>query len=231
MVTIHPNIPLFISLEVAKVADARALFDPTYRSPAQPIPPGWTLPALTRLIRMFYGQRIAWAALVMSAAILIYGGGALMFWYHSIYLGEGGPAISPWLHWFVDSTAGFVALVPALVLILPVAARHAWRHPGPEAGLGALRATYFALASGTLFALATVPGPVLHDNFVGRGTWFANQLTRLFGDGRTVPPPHHFAAPVSMSLQLAFALPVYILLMWVSLMLVRQAARRWHLVR
>lgn len=230
MEAIHPNMPLF-TLEVVTVADARVLFDPTYRSPAQPIPSGWSLPALAQLIRAFYSQRVAWAALAICAAVLVYGGGALMFWYHSIYLGEGGPAISPWLHWFVDSTAGFAALVPALAFILPVAARHAWRHPGPAAGLGALRATYFALASGTLFALATVPGPVLHDNFVGRGTWFADQLTRMFGDGRTLPPPHHFAPPVSMSLQLAFALPVYILLMGVSLILIRQMVRGWHLVR
>jgi hypothetical protein len=54
----------------------------------------------------------------------------------------------------------------------------------------------------------------MHDNFVGRGTWLANEITRMWGDGRIPPPGHHYTVPVALSLQLAFALPVYIGLMW-----------------
>jgi hypothetical protein len=131
-----------------------------------------------------------------------------MFWYHSVYLGEGGPAISPVLHWFVDSSAGFVFLTPVVAVVIPIAARTASRYSGKLSG------AYFAMTGGTLFALATVPGPVMHDNFVGRGTWLANEITRLWGDGSVPGPSHHYTVPASLSLQLAFALPVYIALMW-----------------
>jgi hypothetical protein len=36
----------------------------------------------------------------------------------------------------------------------------------------------------------------------------------MWGDGRIPPPGHHYTVPVALSLQLAFALPVYIGLMW-----------------
>ncbi len=168
----------------------------------------WSPRQIYRLVREFYRQPSAWVALAISTVVLIYGGGALMFWYHSIYLGEGGPAISPLLHWFVDSSVGVFALTPVLVVILPIANRAASRHTGKLSG------AYYAMVGGTFLALATVPGPIAHDTFVGRGTWLANEITRMWGDGRTPPPPHHYEAPVAMSLQLAFALPVYIGLMW-----------------
>lgn len=197
--------------------DIREIFDPSYAAATMPGDGArvrWTPPGIYRLVRDFYRQRIAWVVLAISALVLVYGGGALMFWYHSIYLGEGGPAISPTLHWFVDSTAGFIALTPALAVILPIATYQARQH-----------LAYFAIVGGTLFALATVPGPVMHDNFIGRGTWFADQLTRLWGDGRALPPAHHIEAPVAMSLQLAFALPVYIILMWLTLICIRGLIR------
>jgi hypothetical protein len=181
-------------------------------------PAGWLPRHLYQLIRGFYKHRIAWLALAISALVLVYGGGALMFWYHSIYLGEGGPAISPVLHYLIDSSAGFVALVPALAVILPVTARQATRYTGSQKGMFAV----YAMLGGTLFALATVPGPLFHDRFVGRGTWVANQLTRLWGNGSVPGPAHHYAPPVSMSLQLAFALPVYIGLMALTLLAIRQ---------
>lgn len=74
------------------------------------------------VVRAFYSNRRAWLALLVSAVILTYGGGAVLFWFHAIYLGEGGPAISPWLHWVLDSTAGFVGLTPPITVILPLAA-------------------------------------------------------------------------------------------------------------
>ena len=47
-------------------------------------------------VRTFYAQHRGWRGLLISSLILTYAGGAVMFWYHAIYLGEGGPAISPW---------------------------------------------------------------------------------------------------------------------------------------
>jgi hypothetical protein len=60
--------------------------------------------------------------LALCAIALTYGGGAAMFWFHAIELGEGGPAISPWPHWGLDSTAGFLGLTPLIAVIVPVAA-------------------------------------------------------------------------------------------------------------
>ncbi len=167
----------------------------------------WSPRQVYRLVREFYGKPSGWLALAISVVVLVYGGGALMFWYHSIYLGEGGPAISPTLHWFVDSTAGLIPLTPVLAVIIPIAARSASRYTGKLSG------AYYAMVGGTLFALATVPGPVMHDNLVGRGTWLANEITRMWGNGAVQPPSHHYTVPAAMSLQLAFALPVYIGLM------------------
>jgi hypothetical protein len=168
----------------------------------------WSPRHVYRLVRDFYRKPSSWLIFGITTVVLVYGGGALMFWYHSIYLGEGGPAISPALHWFVDSTAGLFFLTPVVVVVMPIAARTASRYTGKLSG------AYYAMVGGTLFALATVPGPVMHDNFVGRGTWLANELTRMWGDGQVLGPNHHYTVPVSLSLQLAFALPVYIGLMW-----------------
>jgi hypothetical protein len=198
--------------------DIHQIFDSRRFAAQAQAPSGWLPRHLYQLIRGFYRHRIAWLALAISALVLVYGGGALMFWYHSIYLGEGGPAINPLLHYLIDSSAGFLALVPALALILPVTARQAFRYQG---SLGGAYAVY-AMVGGTLFALATVPGPLFHDRFVGRGTWFATQITKLWGNGSVPGPAHHYAPPVSMSLQLAFALPVYIGLMALALLLIRR---------
>jgi hypothetical protein len=167
----------------------------------------WSPRQIYRLVRDFYRRPSGWLAAAISTVVLVYGGGALMFWYHSIYLGEGGPAISPTLHWFVDSTFGLFFLTPVVAVVVPIAARTASRYTGKLSG------AYYAMMGGTLFALATVPGPVMHDNFVGRGTWLSTQLTQMWGTGQVPPPGHHYAMPVSLSLQLAFALPLYIGLM------------------
>lgn len=138
---------------------------------------------------------------------MIYAGGAAMFWFHSIYLGEGGPAINPVLHWFLDSTAGLLALSPVLFLLLPVATRFA------SASHGTMRPHRFAVFGGGLFALVTAPGPVMHDTFVGQGTWLADQVTRLWGDGRALPPSTEFPIALNMLMQVGYGLPVYIGLM------------------
>lgn len=204
--------------------DVRAIFDPTFVSPAGPTAQsrGWKPTELAQHIRSFYRRRVGWLALAVMSLVLVYGGGAVMFWYHSVLLGEGGPAISPALHWFIDSSAGLLALTPALAVILPVAARLCQR------GSGQVGAGRFALSGGLLFALATTPGPLLHDAFVGRGTWLANQVTDLFGDGRTLPPAQTIDPLVSMALQIGFGIPVYIVLMGLSLLIVRILVARWH---
>ena len=202
-------------------------------------PAGWSPASLLRLIKAFYRQPFAWLLFVVSDLTLVYGGGAAMFWYHSYFLGEGGPAISPYLHWLVDSTAGLVGLTPVLFVILPIAARAAW-DAGPARSVDAqapdenpirrVRPVTFMAVGGILFALATAPGPIVHDRLVGRGTYLATQITRLWGDGRPLGP-HHELTPVSAILtQESFGLPLYLALMGVLLVLggvlLRMAGRK-----
>ncbi|WP_412544247.1 hypothetical protein R8Z50_17640 [Longispora sp. K20-0274] len=199
--------------------DAAAVYDPS-RAPG-PVPwPGWRPRALARFVLAFYRTRLARRALAVTVFAHVYLGGAAMFWYHSVLLGEGGPAISPVLHWFVDSTAGLVALTPVLVVILPFAGRHAITRPG------VFSRARFAVFGGVAFALATGPGPVLHDNLVGRGTWLADQVTRAWGDGRPLGPAEHIAPALDMLLQVAWGLPVYTALMWLTVTGIRAAGDR-----
>lgn len=180
---------------------------------------------MLRLIREFYRQPFAWLLLAISDVALVYGGGAAMFWYHSYFLGEGGPAISPYLHWFVDSTVGLVGLTPVLFVILPVAARAAWdaavprrlqdpaqgsAGPEPAEPRASVRPVTFMAVGGVLFALATAPGPIVHDNVIGRGTYLAGQITKLWGDGRPLTPSHHLTPMTAILTQEAFGLPLYI---------------------
>ena len=96
-----------------------------------------------------------------------------------------------------------------LAVILPIAVTIANRQTGKLSG------AYYAMVGGTLFALATVPGPVAHDKLVGRGTWFANQLTQ---DVRRRQRPGAGAPLCCARLHVTSAsvrpLPVYIGLMW-----------------
>jgi len=192
-------------------------------------PPGWTPASLLKLVREFYRQPFAWFLLILTDVTLVYGGGAAMFWYHSYFLGEGGPAISPYLHWFVDSTAGLVGLTPVLFVILPIAARAAWdARPHQMDGTGNdpeqaaenltpqplrnVRPVSFTAVGGILFALATAPGPIVHDNLVGRGTWLAAEITRMWGNGQPLTPHHQLTPMVAILTQEAFGLPLYVAL-------------------
>ncbi|HKS99742.1 MAG TPA: hypothetical protein VJT31_09460 [Rugosimonospora sp.] len=188
-------------------------------------PPGGLLRlgphGLWLLLRGYYRDRIAWVALLVFAIVLAYGGGAVLFWFHAIYLGEGGPAISPWLHWLLDSTAGFVGLTPALAIIMPLTASLNAAHAGLPASTGR-----YVLTTGTLFAVITAPGPLLHNALVGRGTWVATQVTRLVGDGRPPSPIHHIPPLVDMAGQVAVGLPTYIALTGLGLLAVRAFGHR-----
>lgn len=172
----------------------------------------------------YYRRPSAWLGIGVTALIMIYIGGLPMFWFHSILLGEGGPAISPALHWFIDSTAG-LALAPILFVLLPYATRFATAAPG------AIASYRFALFGGGLFALFTGPGPWLHNTFVGRGTWLADQVTRLWGDDRSLPPFVEVPIAMSMALQVAFGLPVYVALMWLVFHILRAIEARERSLR
>jgi len=187
------------------------------------------VPKPTQLVRAavdFYRDPISWLALGITSIMLCYVGGAAMFWFHAEYLGELGPAI-PWYdHWALDSTFAFVALTPALAAIMPltawVAHRTAGKH-GPDAVPWA-----FAAAAGAAFAVVTVPGPLAHDLLVGRGTWLATHVTQWLG----YPPApvtvehEHGGMLAAFAQQLGFGLPLYILLTFLSLVLVHSITVR-----
>lgn len=179
--------------------------------------------AFVRNLRTFYSDRVAWPGTVAIVAVLVYGGGAAMFWYHSIYLGEGGPPISPWLHWILDSTAGLLGLTVPILLILPLAAATG------TAGGATVRSGPFAAITGTLLATVTAPGPFVHDALVGRGTWLAARVTHWFGTGHepTGRPPD-LSIPLRMLQQIAFGIPLYAVLAWVTLGLIRWTAALRH---
>src|SRR5581483_4709871 len=178
--------------------------------PPAPAAPARAVPApreLWPLLRRYYREPFALPALLVFALVLAYAGGAVMFWFHAVYLGEGGPAISPWLHWLLDSTAGFIGLTPALALIMPLAARLAGGRTGA-----------YVLTTGTVFAFVTAPGPLLHNALVGRGTWVARHVTALLGNGRPLSPAHHIPPVVDMAGQVALGLPTYVALAGLALL-------------
>jgi hypothetical protein len=164
----------------------------------------------------FYRDRTARTALLLTSAVLCYVGGAGMFWFHAVYLAEGGPAI-PWqAHWLLDSSFGFLALTPALGLILPFAtwvAQVAAPRPVPW---------LYAMVTGGLFAVVTIPGPLAHDTVVGRGTWIADHVTRLIGDpGTALGPVTHYPVLAELAQQLGVGLPWYAGLTMLTLPLLR----------
>jgi hypothetical protein len=170
----------------------------------------------------FYSDRAARLALIVSSLILAYGGGAIMFWFHAIYLQEGGPAISNTTHWLLDSTVGFIGLTPAIALMLPVTA---WIATDPAQPFR-VRPAWYAIVGGTMFAFITAPGPLLHNALVGRGTWIADQATAAWGTGQVpVGTPRHFPPLQDMTMQVLAGLPTYIPLMLLCLLVVRGMTR------
>lgn len=187
---------------------------------ARPIVQDLTTRPLLTAIRDFYRERAAIVALLLCGAVVGYGGGAVMFWFHSIYLKEGGPAISPWLHWFIDSTAGFLGLTPALAVVLPTAA---WMVAGRGPSIRPFR---YALVAGTLLALIAAPAPILHDELIGRGTWLAAQMTDLWGHGHHMTGrPQEVSVVIAMEQQAAVGIPTYVAVLWVTVMVARLLAR------
>lgn len=170
-------------------------------------------------VRRFYRAPGSVLALVVTSLLLCYGGGLLMFWFHSVGLGEGGPNISWYAHWLLDSTVGFLALTPVVFLLLPLGAWLAQRVAGP--GRTPLTWVYIGTVAG-LFSLTTVPGPVAHDNLIGRGTWLAGQVTQLIGDpSAPLHPRHGYPLIADLTQQLGAAVPIYLLMTSLSLLVVR----------
>ncbi len=174
------------------------------------------------VVRSFYQRPISWLALVVSAAFLTYGGGAVMFWLHAIVRGEAGPAIDHVHHWLLDSTLGFIALTPLLAVIVPLAAWRASRDGRPPV-------SGFVLASATLFTAITGPGPLFHNLIAGAGTPLANLATRVFGENsdvatRSMHAPTHSALSEGL-LQICVGFPVYVLFTWLALQFVRFCVR------
>jgi hypothetical protein len=196
-----------------------------------PVPPPTIAPTryLAAVIRDFYGDPLAWLGLAICTVILTYIGGASMFWFHAMYLGEGGPAISPWLHWGLDSSAGFLGLTPFIAVIIPIAAWTAML-PGPgEITIGHVRAFRFALVGGVLLALVTAPAPLFHDTFLARGTWLADHITERWGGPEYLTGHVHHrdeGTPlISMVQQIGWGIVTYVPLMLVALTAVRVVTR------
>ena len=197
------------------------VFTPSPRAtPARPLLGPLALArAAVRGLVAFYRHRSAWLTLAVTSVALCYIGGAAMFWFHAIALGEGGPAISWYAHWLLDSTFAFIALTPALFLIIPFAA---WAAGRLAAERSEHRPWLYVGLTGGLFALVTVPGPIAHDLFVARGTWLADTVTGLIGDpNRPLPPTHSYPIASTLTSQFGFAVPTYVLLAAASLVLVR----------
>ncbi|HXF36243.1 MAG TPA: hypothetical protein VNO17_03565 [Actinomycetota bacterium] len=176
-------------------------------------------------IRAFYARPLAWVALLVTSASLAYAGGGVMFWLHAIQRGEAGPPIADVWHWLFDSTLGFLALSPALFLILPGAL--AAVHRVGVQGSRASSAVYVALV-GVVFGVVTGPGPFLHDVLVGRGTPLARLAVAVFGRDPAVAARHVEAHSTlsEMALQVLVGTPVYVATALLSLAVVQGWAGR-----
>jgi MFS family permease len=177
----------------------------------------------------FYSDRLGRVALLVTTLFLTYLGGIVMFILHAQLLGELGPSILPVEHWALDSTLGFIGLMPAVALILPLIARYASAPHRPAYNVsGRLQTARYALIGGALFALATAPGPIIHDLLVGRGTFLANHVTTVLNPGAPAMASMEMSdiSPVlSIGSQILVGFPTYALLMWASLIAVRALVR------
>jgi hypothetical protein len=218
--------------KVAMLGKAHAVFDPVSPRRSADVPASeprtgsWASPArLANELRTFYQHPLSWQILLVTSIMLCYVGGAAMFWFHAIALNEGGPAISPYAHWLLDSTFGFIALTPVLFLLIPFAA---WAADRLADGRDAQRPFFYIIIAGGMFAFITIPGPLGHDLLVARGTWIANTATALIGNAAAPAPPPKSTYPLVAVLtqQLGFGIPTYLLSVTIALVMLRVLATR-----
>jgi hypothetical protein len=150
--------------------------------------------------------------ILVTLALLAYVAGVAMFYLHAIYRMERGAPIADVWHWLVDSSLGFIALSPALFLIMPWVAKRFYKHP-----------VLIPLVTGILFAICTTPGPIFHGIFASEGGFVATTATRVFGPdpGVIARGMQHLEAVedseiIECVLQLLVGLPVYVLIMYVA---------------
>ncbi|MFC0533827.1 hypothetical protein [Phytohabitans kaempferiae] len=195
----------------------RAVLTPAVAS--RPAPP----PLTPRAYVDFYRDPASRLGLLVTAVSMCYVGGIAMFWFHAIYLDEGGPAISWLVHWLLDSSFAFVALTPALALIMPLAV---WVARAVAPASKRLIPWLYAAVAGTGFALVTTPGPIAHDLIVGRGTWVAEQVTSAVGDpSAPLPPVADYPPLAAMAQQLGAGVPLYVALMALTVLALRALLR------
>lgn len=177
-------------------------------------------------VAVFYRRPLAWLALLVTAALLTFGGGAVMFWFHAIFRGEQGPAIGDVHHWLLDSSIGFIALTPVLALILPIGV---WAVAGSR-GRRAIGKRAYVASVAAVFTLTTGPGPFLHNVVAGAGTPVADLATSFFGRDHSVAARnmhvHDRSAVAEGLLQVVVGFPVYLLCTWMALVIVRTLVAR-----
>jgi hypothetical protein len=82
------------------------------------------------------------------------------------------------------------------------------------------------VVAGTLLALIAMPAPIIHDEFIGRGTWMAAQITELWGQGHhPTGRPQEVSVVVALQQQLAAGIPIYVAVLWVTVAVSRTLAR------
>ena len=177
-------------------------------------------------VRAFYSRPVGWLALFVTSAFMAYGGGGVMFWLHAIARGEDGPPIADLWHWLFDSTLGFLALTPALLVILPLALTAlGWARMRNAR----VRAATHVVLVGVMFGVVTGPGPLLHNALVGRETWLGRLAVELFGTSPAVAARNAAATtPSDLSsvlVQVAVGIPVYVAAGLLALATVRTLAR------
>ncbi len=183
--------------------------------------------AFAQRLAAFYSHPLGWVGLLVTSVALSYGGNGVMFLFHAIYRGENGPAIADWAHWLFDATIGFIALTPALFLILPAAL---WALRRGAGGRGRVRPVAYMSLVGASFGVVAGPGPLFHNLMVGPDSALGRLAVSIFGHdpavaARNAEAPTHSAIS-EIALQLAVGVPVYIASGALALVVVRALAKR-----
>ncbi|HEY3144095.1 MAG TPA: hypothetical protein VGJ86_23390 [Acidimicrobiales bacterium] len=83
-----------------------------------------------------------------------------------------------------------------------------------------------ALIGGSILGLVTGPAPLMHDKLVGRGTWVAAQVTHTLGHGHhATGQPQQLSTMLRIIQQVGAGIPIYVALLWISLVLIGMIQR------